>query len=46
MEAELPRAPERRVRGKAAGSGDVVEVSKARVVDESELQQRAEKRSY
>ncbi|OLP99915.1 Ubiquitin-activating enzyme E1 2 [Symbiodinium microadriaticum] len=43
VEAELPRSPERRVRGKAAGSGDVVEVSKARVVDESELQQRAEK---
>ena len=40
--AELPDPPERRVRGKSAGSGDVVGLSKAQVIDEMEWQRRAE----
>ena len=42
FEAELPGSPERRVRGKSSGSGDVVGVSKALVVDEGVLRKRAE----
>ncbi|OLP75136.1 Retrovirus-related Pol polyprotein from transposon TNT 1-94 [Symbiodinium microadriaticum] len=40
--ADLPEAPERRVRGKSAGSGDVVALSKAILLDEEEFQARAE----
>ena len=40
--AEHPEPPDRRVRGKSAGSGDVVGVSKTQVINDLELQQRAE----
>ncbi|CAE7358608.1 unnamed protein product, partial [Symbiodinium sp. KB8] len=40
--ADLPEAPERRVRGKSAGSGDAVALSKAILVDEEEFQRTAE----
>ncbi|CAE7254018.1 unnamed protein product [Symbiodinium sp. CCMP2592] len=40
--AEAPEGPGRRVRGKSAGSGNVVGVSKVEVFDESVLKQRAE----
>ena len=42
LHAEFPDPPERRVRGKSAGSGDVVGVSKAEVVDETVLKDRAD----
>ena len=40
--AEFPDPPDRRLRGKAAGSGDVVGVSKAQLIDELEWKQRAD----
>ena len=40
--ADHPDPPERRLRGKSAGSGDVVGVSKAYVVDELEWSRRAD----
>ncbi|CAE7630141.1 unnamed protein product [Symbiodinium sp. CCMP2592] len=40
--SEFPDPPERRVRGKSAGSGDVVGVAKAEVIDDSVFKQRAE----
>ena len=41
LETEMPEPPDRRVRGKSAGSGDVVGVSKAEVVDEGIFEDRA-----
>ena len=40
--AEHPEPPDRRVRGKSAGSGDVVGVSKTQVINELEWKQRAD----
>ena len=40
--AEHPEPPDRRVRGKSAGSGDVVGVSKTQVINDLELKQRAD----
>ena len=42
FEAPLPDPPDRRVRGKSAGSGDVVGVSKAQVVHDSDYNFKAE----
>ena len=42
LEAEEPGGPERRVRGKSAGSGDVVAVSKATIFDDEVYKARAE----
>ena len=39
---EEPAGPSKRVRGKSAGSGDVVGVSKAEVIDEAAYKSRAE----
>ena len=40
--AEHPEPPDRRLRGKSAGSGDVVGLSKTQVVDELEWKRRAD----
>ncbi|CAE7486493.1 GIP [Symbiodinium sp. CCMP2592] len=40
--AEEPETPSRRVRGKSSGSGDVVEISKAEILDEESYKARAE----
>ena len=42
FEAPLPDPPERRVRGKSAGSGDVVGVSKAQVFHDTDYHLKAE----
>ena len=42
FEADLPVPPERRLRGKSSGSGDIVGVSKAEIIDEAIFKQRAE----
>ncbi|CAE7200035.1 GIP, partial [Symbiodinium sp. CCMP2456] len=42
VDAEEPAGPSRRVRGKSAGSGDVVTLSKAAILDETEYKKRAE----
>ena len=43
VEADEPAGPSHRVRGKAAGSGDVVTVSKAAIFEDEEYKQRAER---
>ena len=42
FEADLPAPPDRRVRGKSSGSGDIVGLSKAEIIDEAVFKERAE----
>ncbi|CAE7266254.1 unnamed protein product [Symbiodinium sp. CCMP2456] len=42
VDADEPAGPSRRVRGKSAGSGDVVTLSKAVILDDTEYKRRAE----
>ncbi|CAE7239682.1 unnamed protein product [Symbiodinium sp. CCMP2456] len=42
VDADEPAGPSRRVRGKSAGSGDVVALSKAVILDDADYKRRAE----